>query len=117
MTSPSMQPDRDKSHKPAKGAQPAKGARPAGRRRLDGDPATTVDVTIAWGAGGVTVTFPEAASSATWNANAMTSANGNTRYNGNGRNPTNSLSAVINGATYSNSGIANGTSPVTLTLQ
>lgn len=107
MTSPSMQPERSKP------------AKPAGRRRLDGDPAPSINVGLSWNATGVTVTFPESVSSASWDGGGMTQRPNSsaTQWSGSGRNATNSLTAVVGGTTYANASIANGAASATLNQQ
>ena len=110
MTSPSMQPERSKSGKPGK-PQPSAAA----RRGLLGDPGQSVQVSLAWSSGGVTVTFPEAPSSATWDSTAMTARTGSTTvFTGTGRNATNSMSAVFGSSTYRNNSIGNDSTQATL---
>lgn len=115
MTSPSMQPERNKG-KPAAGAAHKPGGRP---RRLDGDPGQSVSVGLVWSTGGVTVSFGEAPSSAAWNGSFM-SQRANTsglQWTGSGRLASNGLSAVIGGSTYSSGSIANGATSATLQKQ
>lgn len=115
MTSPSMQPERNKD-KPAAGAAKKPGGQP---RRLDGDPATSVNVTLAWSTGGVTVTFGEAASSAAWNGSFMSQRpSSNAReWTGSGRLASNGLTANLSGTAYTNGAIADGATSATLNRQ